>query len=151
MATQALLKSLCYDPRGQDTVQQTKAGLPYYDGNPYDFEQWHFVVMGKYDAYASKKDVEVQTQDRIELSVKVIEGLKDDALKCAMDLGRDVVVAPDGVLRIAEAIKASWAGNSRSQRKSPTVKAVRRTESWHVFQERAWLPTCRAAVDGLEA
>ena len=40
----------------------------------------------------------------------MIEGLKDDALKCAMDLGRGVVVAPDGVLRIAEAIKASWAG-----------------------------------------
>ena len=85
MATQALLKSSCYDPRGQDTVQHTKAGLPYYDGNPFDFEQWHFVVMQKYDAYASKKDVEVQTQDLIELSVKVIEGLKDDALKCAMD------------------------------------------------------------------
>ena len=139
MANQALLKSLCYDPRGQDTVQQTKAGLPYCDGNPYDFEQWHFVVMGKYDAYASKKDVEVQTQDRIELSVKVIERLKDDALKCAMDLGRDVVVVPDGVLSIAEAIKAS------------TARAVRRTESWHVYQVRAWLPTCRAAVDGIEA
>ena len=83
MATQALLKSLCCDPRGQGTVQQTKPGLPY-DGNPYDFEQWHFVVMGKYDAYASKMDVEVQTQDLIELSVKVIEGLKDDALKCAI-------------------------------------------------------------------
>ena len=110
MATQALLKSLCYVPRGQDTVQQTKAGLPYYDGNPYDFEQWHFVVMGKYDAYASKRDQDVRDQDRIELSVKVIEGLKDDALKCAMDLGRDVVVTPDGVLRIAEAIKASRAG-----------------------------------------
>ena len=80
MATQALLKSLCYDTRGQDTVQQTKAGLPYYDGNPYDFEQWHFVVMGKYDAYASKRDIDVRDQDRIELSVKVIEGLKDDAL-----------------------------------------------------------------------
>ena len=49
MATQALLKSLCYDPREQDTVQQTKAGLPYYDENPCDFEQWHFVVMGKHD------------------------------------------------------------------------------------------------------
>ena len=79
MTTQALLKSLCYDTRGQDTVQQTKAGLPYNDGNPYDFEQWHFVVMGKYDAYASKKDTDVREQDHIELSVKVIEGLKDDA------------------------------------------------------------------------
>ena len=107
MATQALLKSLCYDPHGQDTVQQTKAGLPYYDVNPYDFEQWHFVMVGKYDAFASKRDKEAREQDRIELSVKVMEGLKDDALKCAMDLGRDVDVAPDGVLRIAEAIKAS--------------------------------------------
>ena len=50
---------------------------------------------------ASKRDQDVRDQDRIELSVKVKEGLKDDALKCAMDLGRDVVVAPDGVLRIA--------------------------------------------------
>ena len=147
MATQALLKSLCYDPRGQDIVQQTKAGLPYYDGNPYDFGQWHFVVMGKFDAYASKKDIDARDQDRIELSVKVIEGLKDDALKCAMDLGRDVVVAPDGVLRIAEAIKA----NSRSQRKSSTARAVRRTKFWHAFQEKAWLPACHAAVDGTEA
>ena len=91
-------------------MQQTKAGLLYNDGNPYDFEQWHFVVMGKYDAYASKRDKEVRRQDRVELSVKVIEGLKDDALQCAIDLGREVVVAPDGVLKIAEAIKASWAG-----------------------------------------
>ena len=122
-------------------MQQTKAGLPYYDGNPYDFEQWHFLVMGKFDAYASKKDIDARDQDPIELSVTVIEGLKDDALKCAMDLGRDVVVAPDGVLRIAEAIKTSWAGK----------RAVRRTESWHVLQVKAWLPTCRVAVDGIEA
>ena len=107
--------------------------------------------MGKYDAYASKKDVEVQTQDRIELSVKVIEGFKDDALKCAMDLGRDVVVAPDGVLRLRSQSKLLGLANSRSQRKSSIVKAVRRTESWHVYQVRAWLPTCRAAVDGIGA
>ena len=59
MATQVLLKSSCHDPRGQDTVQQTKDGLPYYDGNPHDFEQWHFVAMGMYDTHASKKDSEV--------------------------------------------------------------------------------------------
>ena len=139
MAKQALLKSLCYDPRGQDTVQQTKAGLPYYDGNPYDFEQWHFVVMGKYDAYASKKDVEMRTQDLIELSVKVIEGLKDDALKCATE--------SRGLRRRSKLLGLA---NSRSQRKSSIVKVVRKTESWHVYREKAWLPTCHAAVDGIE-
>ena len=30
-------------------MQQTKAGLPHYDDNPCDFEQWHFVVMCKHD------------------------------------------------------------------------------------------------------
>ena len=143
MATQALLKSLYYDPRGPDTVQQTKAGLPYYDGNPYDFEQWHFVVMGKFDAYVSKKDIDARDQDRIELSVKVIEGLKDDALKCTMDLGRDV-----GLRRRS---KLPGLANSRLPRKSSTARAVRRTESWHAFQEKAWLPSYRAAVDGTEA
>ena len=46
MATKTLLKSLCHDPREQDTVKQTKTGLPYYDDNPCDFEQRHFVVVG---------------------------------------------------------------------------------------------------------
>ena len=72
--------------------------MPYYDRIFYDFERWHYVVKRKYDAYASKKDVEVQTQDRIELFVKVIEGLKEDALMCAMDLGRDVVVGNQSFL-----------------------------------------------------
>ena len=49
-------------------------------------------------------------QDNIELSVKVIEELKNSAVDCAMDLGRDMVVARRGVLKIAEAIEVSWAG-----------------------------------------
>ena len=62
MATQALLKSLCHDPREQDTVQQTKSGLPYYDHNPCDFEQWHFVVMGKHDPENSNDPVPGQRE-----------------------------------------------------------------------------------------
>ena len=64
MATQALLKSLYYDPREQDTVQQTKAGLPYYDDNPCDFEQWHFVVMGKHDPVPGRQAVQNSTGRR---------------------------------------------------------------------------------------
>ena len=51
--------------------------------------------MEKYDAYASKPVKGIMKRHHIELSVKVIEGLKGDALKCAMDLGSDVVVAQD--------------------------------------------------------
>ena len=110
MATQALLKSLCYEPRGQDTqcsrprlaCRSTKA--THTTSSNGTSSLWASTTPTR------ARGTEVREQDRIELSVKVIEGLKDDALKCAMDLGRDVVVAPDGVLRIAKAIKASWAG-----------------------------------------
>ena len=40
--------------------------------------------MGKYDAYASKPDKDIMKQN-----------LKNDALKCAMGLARNVVVAPE--------------------------------------------------------
>ena len=63
-------------------------------------------MIEKYHAYASTQDKDILNQDHMELSVKVIEGFKNGALKCAMD----VVVASDGVLKIAETIKASWAG-----------------------------------------
>ena len=44
------------------------------DGNPYDFEQWYFVVMEKYDPYASKPVKGIMKRHHIELSVKVIGG-----------------------------------------------------------------------------
>ena len=39
-------------------MQQTKAGLPYYDDNPCDFEQWHFVVMGNHHQVPGRKAVQ---------------------------------------------------------------------------------------------
>ena len=40
----------------------------------------------------------------------MVEGPKDDALKCVMHVGREEVVAADEVLKIAKAIKGSLAG-----------------------------------------
>ena len=45
-------------------MQQTKAGLPYYDDNPCDFEQWHFVVMGKHDPVPRRQAVQNSTGRR---------------------------------------------------------------------------------------
>ena len=61
-------------------------------------------------AYASKPDKHIMKQGHFELLVQVIEDIKNDALSCAMVFGRGVVVAQVGVLKIAEAINASWAG-----------------------------------------
>ena len=107
MSTNAMLRSLCWDPTFQQAPQQTNAGMPVYGGNFYDFETWFFKVKTKYDSYENK---ETKVQDRIELATKVIEGLTDDALKCAMDLGQDKVVAEQGVTVIAAASTASWEG-----------------------------------------
>ena len=64
-------------------MQQTNSGLPCRDGITCGFELWHFVVMETHDAYASKPDKDIMRQDHTELSVKVIEGIKNDASKCA--------------------------------------------------------------------
>ena len=53
-------------------------------------------ISGTFSRWARRK--KAREQERLELSIKVIEGLKGDALKCAMDLGREEVVAADGVL-----------------------------------------------------
>ena len=85
--------------------------------DPHDPEQ------GRYDRH----------RRRLELSVMVIEGLKGDAKNGMMDLGRKEVVAADGALKIAEAIKFSWHGleNSILRRGSCTTMVERRTEAWH--------------------
>ena len=82
MATQALLKSLCYDPRGQDMHGSAE-------------QSWTAMVLRCDAAVRRVREQARQGHHHIELSVK--------------DLVRDVVVARDGVQKIAEAIKASWA------------------------------------------
>ena len=68
-------------------MQNDKAGQPIYSGSAGLFEEWKFRVLAKWDALAGSKAEELEDK-RTSLASKVVDALRDDAMKIAMDLGR---------------------------------------------------------------
>ena len=114
MATQALV--LCQDPRGQDIAQQTKGGLPCNDGNSQDNEDWHFIPVGRYEPPRGQGRKRSEHKNVPSSPATETDGLKDDALGGAVDLGREADAAADGVFEIAtmEHYREGWRPWTRS-------------------------------------
>ena len=87
---------------GREGVANDKAGYPIFSGTASHFEEWEFRVMGKWKALAGdeKKD-----QKRTDLSSKVTDALRDDAMKIAQDLGLETLIQADGVLTLLDSMK----------------------------------------------
>ena len=82
-------------------MQNDKAGQPIYSGTVGFYEEWKFRVMAKWDAMGGLKE-EDKISKRKELASKVLDALKDDAMKIAMDIGLEVLIAEDGVPKLVE-------------------------------------------------
>ena len=93
----ALEGLLCGHAR--EGLQNDKAGQPIYSGTAGLYEEWKFRVMAKWDAMAGLKE-EDRISKRKDLASKVLDALRDDAMKIAMDLGRETLVAEDGVPKL---------------------------------------------------
>ena len=87
---------------GREGLANDKAGYPIYSGTASHFEEWEFRIMGKWKALDGdeKKD-----QRRTELSSKVTDALRDDAMKIAQDLGLETLIQADGVPFLAKTMK----------------------------------------------
>ena len=57
--------------------------------------------MAKWDALAGSK-AEEKDSKWTELASNVVDALRDDAMKIAMDLGREVLISTDGVPKLVE-------------------------------------------------
>ena len=68
---------------------ETKEGAFIYAGKGYNFHEWEFRTMVRYNG--TKKDA------RAEWCGKVVAGLKDKAFTWAMDLGQDKLAKEDGI------------------------------------------------------
>ena len=86
-------------------MQNDKAGQPIYSGTAGLYEEWKFRVMAKWDALAGLKPEEKDSK-RTELASKIVDALRDDAMKIAMDLGRETLIAEDGVPKLVEKMGA---------------------------------------------
>ena len=93
------LEGLLFGSGREGCLQNDKAGQPIYSGTAGLFEEWKFRVMAKWDAMAGLKE-EDRISRRPELASRVLDALRDDAMKIAMDLGRETLVAEDGVPKL---------------------------------------------------
>ena len=87
---------------------ETKTGVPLYHGDALRFEEWEFRVTTKLLSIVPKSEEEDDLADvarrKKELSAKVLEGLRDEALKVAMDLGTAQIADADGVEKLIAAM-----------------------------------------------
>ena len=105
---------------------ETKTGVPLYHGDALGFEEWKFRVTTKLLSIVPKGEEEEDLADvsrrKKELAAKVLEGLRDEALKVAMDLGTDQIADDAGVEKLIAAMDA-------------VVAPLRKREAKFLFRE----------------
>ena len=90
------LATLRYE-RAAPKTNESKQGIPIFDGTPSGFYEWEFRSMTRYHA--------TEEEDRWKLASKLCEGLTGESLKVAMSLGIDKLAQKDGVLKLVEALR----------------------------------------------
>ena len=90
------LATLRYE-RAAPKTNESKQGVPIFDGTPAGFYEWEFRAMTRYQA--------TEDTERWKLPSRLCEGLTGESLKVAMSLGVDKLAQNDGVLKLVEALK----------------------------------------------
>ena len=103
----AYLEGLLYRPEGQSTTEETRAGAPRYAGQAWNLEEWKFRVLQKKKAIETMTDTDKIPEKIADLVSRVTDGLSDDALKIAMDLGDDALSKPDGLDQLVKEIEGA--------------------------------------------
>ena len=83
------LNSLRYDAKVD--VDETRQGLFIYGGQPSRFHEWEFRTLLEMETAGTDE------KKRKELTAQVVKALRGDAYQIAMDMGRDALMAADGV------------------------------------------------------
>ena len=88
--------TLRYEQRGYKT-QETKSGVPVYDGHPSGFFEWEFRTLAR---YRSTEKIELW-----KLASRLVEGLTGEALKVAMAMGHAELSKDTAVLVLVDKMK----------------------------------------------
>ena len=86
-------------PTANSSYSETRQGLFVFTGAPADFHEWEFRTMSKFQG--TKDD------DKPALAGKIVEGLRDDALLIAMEIGYKELATADGVANLVEKMRLS--------------------------------------------
>ena len=89
--------TLRFERSGAKT-QETKSGVPVYDGSASGFFEWEFRTLLKLQACADD-------EERKKLGARVCEGLTGEAFKCAMDIGLIELGKENGVQQLVARLR----------------------------------------------
>ena len=92
-------------------VDETRQGMFIYDGAPSRYNEWEFRTMLKWEA------VKDDDRKRREITSSIVDSLRGDASQAAMDLGRERLMAEDGVPQLASALLAAAFPKQKSEAK----------------------------------
>ena len=94
-----MISSLKYVPpqRYKEKLTETKSGVFIYAGDAYNFHEWHFRSMARYNG--------TKTEDRFKLGNEILQGLRGDAYMVAKDMGLTALAQQDAVPVLVEKIK----------------------------------------------
>ena len=100
------LSGLCYEPGKKESLEETRRGAPIYDGTPDCYEEYKPRVEEKPHA-AEQAEEENKFYKHAELAGQLFDGLKEEALRVAMDIGQFIVCELGGIKKPLAAIKTN--------------------------------------------
>ena len=84
-------------------IKETRSGVPSYNGSAAGLAEWRFKVLTKKAAIDNIADETIRAERLSDFVAKVTEGLTDNALKVAMDLGEAALIETGGLQRLVDA------------------------------------------------
>ena len=103
----AYLDGLLFRTSNGKEVAETRSGVPMYGGAAHGFEEWKFRVSTKHKAVLASESLEKIPEKLAELVARVIDGLTDDALKMAMDIGEEELSQTAGLQTLIDKMEAN--------------------------------------------
>eukprot|EP00959_Pyramimonas_sp_CCMP1952_P037346 781367-Pyramimonas_sp.AAC.1 len=106
-----VLSSLRYRPSADAlTRSETKSDSYIYDGAVTNFHEWEVRAEMRMSAALASVDPETGAPQQRAITAavnKVVKGLRGDAFDIAMDIGKDVLLTPNGIEQLVLAIRTS--------------------------------------------
>ena len=142
------LTGLIYSAQLRGDVGDSKKGILYYDASAAGYEVWNYSVQVKPGAMNVILDAAERDQKLVAFRSSIVEGLSDEALLIAIDLGVGTLNTPTGVKQLVDKMRetireamddeiselyrlgAQTSGPLRRQRGEPMQSYISRRKRW---------------------
>ena len=125
--------SLRYD--GATMSHETRGGAFVYDGTPGKFHEWEFRTMVKWQSS--------EPQKRLQSLSTIIDGLRGEAARIAMDIGHATLLRDDGtgVTRLVDDIKKFVFPQAKAEAKELYQLGHKKNGTMAGRHQSRWYPT----------